>query len=122
MYCKVCGKQMPNDSAFCNHCGAAQGSASHEAREEVQWENCTIDVEHLKVGWWSKNPVESQYVARAMGPSGPFVAGKSAVYATDDEQQRDQAFDFLCCHLVADGWESLPSMYPGTIYRRRVKQ
>lgn len=33
MYCKECGKEIANDSKFCNHCGTRQDSSINEKKE-----------------------------------------------------------------------------------------
>lgn len=34
MFCKNCGKELPDDAKFCNHCGAQQNSAHASAQRE----------------------------------------------------------------------------------------
>ena len=43
MYCKACGKQIADDSAFCPKCGAAQRYSSTPAQSPVRWETCEIE-------------------------------------------------------------------------------
>lgn len=53
MYCKFCGKQIDDDSAFCQHCGKKQ----HDQREEVQ----QPDFEPILSDSKNKEPVESNF-------------------------------------------------------------
>lgn len=34
MYCKECGKEIANDSKFCNHCGAKQSTSVKDTRDK----------------------------------------------------------------------------------------
>src|SRR4051794_5761389 len=49
MYCIKCGTQLSDSSAFCNKCGAAQGSSSH-ATAEPAWETSEIVFETTNKG------------------------------------------------------------------------
>lgn len=36
MFCKNCGQEIPNNTKFCSHCGAAQDAASSPASQRHQ--------------------------------------------------------------------------------------
>ena len=68
MYCKACGKQIPDDSAFCNKCGASQRAGLAAPSSETRWETCEIDYETVnrpKLRKW-----EYRFVVNGIGPKG----------------------------------------------------
>ena len=38
MYCPTCGKEIPNHSKFCLHCGASVTNPSSSSNTPVEWE------------------------------------------------------------------------------------
>ena len=43
MYCKNCGKQIENNSRFCNYCGASQGEIRAAEEEKAAGLGCAED-------------------------------------------------------------------------------
>src|SRR4051794_20340603 len=90
MYCMKCGSQLPVGSAFCNKCGAPQGSGAVGAKA-AQSETCEIKYTVVKTGW---SYVEFAFVAEATGPNGLYTAGKSITWrghqeGSDFKQHKD---------------------------------
>lgn len=54
MYCKACGKQIDDDSAFCNKCGASQRAGVSVAAPQLRWEYREVSVplgHKVEAGW-----------------------------------------------------------------------
>ncbi|MBN1449517.1 MAG: zinc-ribbon domain-containing protein [Anaerolineales bacterium] len=67
MFCKYCGKEIPDDSMFCKHCGKQLGMPEIEASQSQGWEYLTI-VLHFRrgeAGWVTQEghpaPVAQQW-------------------------------------------------------------
>jgi hypothetical protein len=131
MYCKACGKQIPDDSSFCSKCGASQGASTTVAAEPT-WETCEIYFYKTReTSWWGGE--DYRFWAEAIGPKGTYNAGHSdeikKMYAgpgsTDkkDRAKYDQALAGLVRKLTADGWEPLTrgEYWYSHRFRRRVK-
>jgi hypothetical protein len=67
-------------------------------------ERCRI-VRDRKVVW---NGIRYQFVARAIGPSGPYEAGQSRILSQGTERQR-QGWDELVRSLASQGWRPIGS-------------
>ena len=50
MYCTNCGKELPENSKFCNYCGSAQGTEGQPERPNVP-ENKKTKTPKKKTGW-----------------------------------------------------------------------
>lgn len=68
MFCRYCGNQIPDDSAFCMHCGKPLGvSEATLPSEPIQWQRMTIVIEFRRgeAGWVAQekytSPVAQQH-------------------------------------------------------------
>jgi hypothetical protein len=131
MYCKKCGKQIPDNSAFCPKCGASQGGDNVLASPETRWETCEIYACcHHKEGFLLPTSFV-QFFASGLGPKGKYTVAESRPFAynsrigggdcskegdsvvlsyTNNEKENKAArdsFDDFVAELHAKGWDSL---------------
>lgn len=68
MYCNRCGKQIPDDSAFCSKCRAPQGGSTATGTEEI------AEVEIEQMGWGSAH---FRLHVMAVGSQGEYLVFSS---------------------------------------------
>ena len=73
MYCKACGKQIDDDSAFCKVCGAPQGAVVSTAEAVRPWETCEIKFTINKARVFKASDL--RFFAEAVAPKGIYVCG-----------------------------------------------
>lgn len=126
MYCKACGKQIPDDSAFCNRCGAPQGAGASGAADESQWETCEI-VEKVTKTTLTGLPKVTEFRAEAIGPKGMYVADSIEYKGWGEDRHGVRAgtpeLQQLIARLSRAGWESLTrgEYWYSHRFRRRVR-
>lgn len=139
MYCKACGKQIPDDSAFCNKCGASQKQIDADrGGGSPRWEYCEIEEDIVKGGVFG-TPTRI-FWAKAIGPKGPYNAGESDAFKAKtssnyygvgdvdyfpetNDAARDALRNFVN-KLSNDGWdltEKTGRRWFNYHFRRRVK-
>lgn len=136
VYCYKCGKQIPDESAFCNNCGATlkAGATPSSPPVEVRWEAGITRCKVVK-GRFFKDTI-CVFVLEAMGPQGSYRAATSeeftyplSPHARDLEAYpkvgpaRQHIFNKFVGQLIADGWEPVPNQgyWHEQNFRRRVK-
>jgi hypothetical protein len=70
MYCKACGKQIPDDSAFCMRCGTPQGASVERVESAPRWEECELKVVMVKNSFFGPSTLSFHVVGT--GPKGQF--------------------------------------------------
>jgi hypothetical protein len=137
MFCINCGTQLPDEAKFCWKCGTPQKSSVQA--DELKWETCEI-VWKMTSGALGLilGPiagVKGYFWAKAIGPSGVYVAGKSQTIWVGNfytggplPRERNQAHfaahNALVAQLVNDGWEPTGDKgaeWWSNRFRRRVK-
>lgn len=76
-------------------------------------ETCTVSTAggfgelawHEGGGWFAAPRLYHHFVARAMGPDGPYVAGTSATFRFPRRAEASSALEALLEQLRAEGWE-----------------
>jgi hypothetical protein len=118
IYCMKCGKELPDDAAFCAKCGHPQSAASvaPRAASRPQVELCEIKAvkttAFMLIRCW-------QFQAAVIGPRGVYIAAKSEkfspttynYYELYEEQLETLILQRLINQLVLAGWE--PVMQSG---------
>ncbi len=131
MFCSNCGTQLPDNSNFCNECGALQKSATEINSNKIEWEVCKVDVENVSSFiniMFSEAPIIDLFVkpslifkAEAIGPNGVYIVAKSEQFK-DTNKERKRVRDAFLARLVNDGWEPVPNSSPYNLqFRRRAK-
>ncbi len=82
MICQTCRIPIPDESRFCYKCGASQYIASEcDPAQAQRWETCIIDCFLHKEPFFGRATV--YFEAFAMGPRGPYSAGRSPTFKAD---------------------------------------
>jgi hypothetical protein len=102
VYCKACGKQIPDDSAFCNRCGAQQDDARGSPVRQQQREICTIRSTGVSGGFISSGGVK--YDAVATGPHGSRVVDSTGKVPGGTDPKALSALNALYKRLTSSGW------------------
>jgi hypothetical protein len=122
MYCNHCGTALPEGSLYCTQCGRPQpavsapagaGQAAREGPGALRWETCEI------VARWQNGMITDGYhfEAEAIGPHGPYIAGRSRAWKEIAHAPRWRVLDSsnrqaativkeLISDLIKDAWES----------------
>jgi zinc ribbon protein len=134
MYCKKCGKPIPDDSDFCNKCGAPQRVGLSAATTETSWETGRIRCKAIKEGRFFfgryRSNFKCMFVLEAIGPKGSYTAETSPEFeyywadnpSSDGEYSQAipfyvfvkeyeglrQVFDGFVAQITTAGWEPVP--------------
>src|SRR4051794_4263856 len=107
MFCKHCGKRIPEDSKFCPECGQ---SLTDKANPNTgQWEHCEIHFE-TSINLMGRY---FHFFAEAAGPKGVYILGTSKKVwrgpfdhlPSGTNKGYVQAHQELLNQLLRDGWE-----------------
>jgi zinc-ribbon domain len=131
MYCRKCGKQIPDDSAFCPKCGASQGGSSPSGTEEI----AEVEIEQMGVA-----SAHFRLHAVAVGPQGEYLVissekfkakpGPLSYYIDDGIRilhhapgSAQPAINEVTTYMARNGWEPLPrgQYWYSYRYRRRAR-
>jgi hypothetical protein len=98
MFCTQCGRELPKQANFCQHCGKARNANVSPAPEKWEYSEIRMDFELGFLGG------SHFFVADAIGPQGKFVAAKTELCALGKLEQVHTEF---VRKLIDDGWEPL---------------
>ncbi len=143
MYCVECGKEISNDSVFCNYCGESQEPGLNwrniRSTPGTRWETC--EIRYVSLGSKRKSFFSTidyktfKFVAEAIGPSGSYVIGETSTFTVEQDgesgygwlpsrkQPAIKHFEVLVASLFADGWEQTGAgdTWFNLKFRRHVK-
>jgi zinc-ribbon domain len=110
MHCPTCGKQIPENSTFCLHCGARVTAPSGSTRQQVstEWEHKDF------VYVWNEN--DRPYVNMDR-PNSPSVADTRLQFW----QGKQAEIRRLLQQWLDEGWEPIGEIGPASIQLRECK-
>ena len=108
MFCKSCGKDLPDDANFCLRCGRPMRSEAHASIPAIQvvspqWETCEIKDRLVQKPGWNTNAI-CIYYAEASGPTGIYEVAQSPPYEAG-RPDAQTSLDVLINQLMSEGWE-----------------
>jgi len=145
MFCIDCGTELPDEANFCWKCGKPQRQdvQSDETDWEPEWETCEIIYSKVEDNFVLGPKL--RFVAKATGPKGVYIAGKSpefrgryqrdllvgigvikpdtSIPASLKDKGANEALANLINMLVKEGWESTGKglVWYNNLFRRRIR-
>lgn len=112
MYCKNCGKQISDNSSFCNYCGANQGDISPTRNEQSQkglnWESKTLTIPNDKF--------EHRYTLQLVGA---FPNARELISLW--QSYKPQIPELLITEMN-EGWEIDPNFFDETCIEYTIRR
>jgi hypothetical protein len=122
MYCRNCGIQLPDDSAFCNRCGVPQLVGTQSLQPEPQWEICEVHIRTTRQAAAFRNG-RLAVEAVVMGPKGRYTV-EALIDLPEKATILASAVDELTDKLLRDGWQPLGTrphhIRPLPRFRRKI--